>query len=144
MWFRSISCLLMSAVIGLAQVPALPQTLAGEWQGTLANHGFQMRLLMHVAASADGRMTGTLDSLDQNSIGARLGEFTLDGRAVGFTVPSYRVPARFEGVLDEPGTTLAGTWTQRNALPLTFTRGTTPWVALRRPQEPHTPFPIPL
>ena len=116
------------------------QALDGEWHATLETGQAGLRLLLHVNPAAGGGWTGTLDSLDQAVQGLQVGEITLKGQAVSFTLP--QVGGRFEGVLDAPGTSLTGTWTQSNLrLPLAFSRGLAPRAPLRRPQEPRAPFP---
>jgi pimeloyl-ACP methyl ester carboxylesterase len=139
MRLRSALTLALPAVVAVAQMSAPPKAPAGEWTATLEAGGARLRLVLHLTPAPGGGWTGTLDSLDQGARGLPLGDITLKGLTVNFTLPV--AGARFEGSLDEAGTVLSGHWIQGARLPLTFSRGAAKEVALRRPQEPAAPLP---
>jgi pimeloyl-ACP methyl ester carboxylesterase len=115
------------------------QTVAGDWQGTLKAGGASLRIAVHIAADPDGKLSGTLDSLDQGARGIRLGVITVSDRQVTFTVPA--VAGSFEGQLSGDGSTIDGSWTQGASLPLVLTRGEPAPATPRRPQTPSKPYP---
>jgi CubicO group peptidase (beta-lactamase class C family) len=103
----------------LQVAPQLRQSsplLQGLFTGSLG----PLHLQLHLAAAADGTLTGTLDSLDQNALGIPCTDFHIDGKRFSFTVPS--VQGSWAGTIDSAGTTLTGTWTQGSPSQLTFTR----------------------
>jgi hypothetical protein len=108
----------------------------GDWLGTLSFNGVHLRLALHIKTSP-GRLTGTLDSIDQGAKGMPLDHISLRQNKLTLQVPS--VQGSYEGVV--AGRSITGTWSQGGAaLPLEFKRTTEPLV-LKRPQEPKPPFP---
>lgn len=119
--------------------PGTPRTAAGIWQGALEAAGVHLRLQLHVAAEADGRLAGSLDSLDQGANGLACANMALRDRAFHFEVPS--VGGAYDGAMNAARDAIQGTWTQAGvSLPLSFQRGDHP-AALRRPQNPTRPYP---
>lgn len=95
--------------------------LAGDWNGALNAGGQQLRLVFHLAEKS-GKITGTLDSLDQNARGIPVEAVTMKQGV--FTIPVKMVNGRFEGK-QSTASVLKGTWFQNQAkLPLTLTRST--------------------
>lgn len=92
-------------------------TIAGDYAGTLG----PLHILLHLKQNAAGKVTGTLDSLDQGAIGIHCADFHVNGHSVTFAVPA--VQGMWRGTLDTDGT-LTGTWVQGHSLPLIFTRDT--------------------
>lgn len=90
--------------------------MAGEFVGSLG----PLRLKLHLHATADGTLSGTLDSLDQGATGIPCSDFQVAGSKLSFAVPSVR--GRWSGTIENGGATLDGTWNQGRPLPLTFTR----------------------
>ncbi len=114
--------------------------LEGNWLGSLeAGPGVKLRLAFHFTQSPDGKLTGTLDSLDQGAMGMQLSAVSVNGTAV--SIQLQVPPATYTGTLNSAGTEIAGEWHQGGAaLPLTVMRvDTTP--VIERPQEPKPPFP---
>jgi hypothetical protein len=104
--------------VGAAE-PAKQQPVVGTWQGTLPNGmGGQIRVVLKVR-QADGALTATMDSPDQNAsdipvakIAFENGEVTLDVAAVG---------GSYDGTLDLAKNEIAGTWKQNGqTIPLLF------------------------
>jgi pimeloyl-ACP methyl ester carboxylesterase len=127
--------------LALLFAPALgaaPTGVEGEWSGALNVGPIELRLVLHLSRSADGRLTGTLDSLDQSAPGIPLSKVTQSGRSLAIEVKA--VHAAYEGRLSEDGSEISGTFHQSGQdLPLTFRRGPTP--ELQRPQNPKRPYP---
>lgn len=134
-----VSCLLVPALYAqLEPAPRPAAMLEGDWLGNLAAPGANLRLAIHLK-QADGRWTGTFDSLDQGAMAMRLSAVTWSGDRLSFELRA--AGGRFEGRLAADGQSIQGTWTQGTALPLSFTRSQTPAVVVRRPQQPQPPFP---
>lgn len=116
------------AVLAMTMIPgaALSQSASGDWWGVLeAAPGTKLRLAVHVAARADGKLGGTLDSLDQNLTGLPLAAITVaDGRlAFQLTTP----PASFEGSWDAAAKSWRGNWRQGGqSWPLALAAGKPP------------------
>ena len=67
--------------------PAAAQEAIGDWQGTLDAGGQKLRLVFHVAQGPDGKLTGTIDSLDQGAFGIPLGDVVLESDRLTIAVP---------------------------------------------------------
>ena len=106
--------------------PALSQSVSGDWWGVLeVAPGARLRLAVHVAAGADGKLSGTLDSLDQNAMGLPLADATVTGDHLAF---SLAVPtASFEGSWDAAAKSWRGEWRQNGrSWPLVLASGQPP------------------
>jgi uncharacterized protein len=137
MTVRTIAIAVLLLIAGTAST-ADAQTVVGDWQGTLTAGATGLRVAVHITADADGKFTGTLDSLDQGARGIRIGAITVNDRQVTFTVPA--VAGSFTGRVSDDGNTIDGSWTQGASLPLVLTRGA-PAPPPRRPQTPVKPYP---
>src|SRR5690606_31116046 len=116
--------------------PAAAQEAVGNWQGTFDVGGTQLRLVIHVRTGPDGKLTGTLDSLDQGGFGIPLGDIVLEGDRLTVAVPS--ISGSYAGEWDEATKGWRGFWTQGGAsLPLALAPGGPP------PEEPRAPEPLP-
>jgi non-heme chloroperoxidase len=106
----------------LAAMPALAQSIVGDWQGTLAAGKQKLRVIVKVSTSADGQLSATLFSIDQGVDGIPVETFTLTGSAVDFAIPAIK--GSYAGTLSADGATIAGTWTQGDSTSLSFARAT--------------------
>jgi len=113
----------------LLAAPGAAQEAKGDWQGTLeVNPTVKLRLAIHVAADADGKLAGTMDSIDQGAFGIPLTAVTQGESVLSFDVPA--VAGRYEAKWDASAKGWAGIWHQSGmSWPLVFT--------------PHTPTPPP-
>src|SRR5829696_9915843 len=103
-----------------ASVLAQGQNLVGQWQGTLAIQGKELRIVFVIATTGQGNTLGaTLYSIDQGAggIGATI---AAQGGNVKITVAPLN--ATFEGKLSADGNAIGGTFTQGGAIPLTLAR----------------------
>jgi CubicO group peptidase (beta-lactamase class C family) len=98
----------------MAQTP-----VDGIWLGTLSAGGGKLRVQVQVKSDG-GKLSCTLDSLDQGAMGLACNNAQLDGKRFSFAVPA--VKGSWAGTLAENGTQLDGTWTQGQGMPLNFTR----------------------
>ena len=116
--------------------PAAAQEAIGDWQGTLDAGGQKLRLVFHVAQGPDGKLTGTIDSLDQGAFGIPLGDVVLESDRLTIAVPP--VSGSYAGEWDEATQGWRGSWSQGGAsLPLALAPGGPP------PEAPRAPEPLP-
>lgn len=113
------------------------QDIAGDWQGTLKAGPQELRVVLAIDKSADGKWNGTFSSIDQSpDWGARtpIDSITLHGSNLKFAIAAVR--GTYEGKLSADGASIDGAWTQGQPLPLEFRRAT-PKTAWKDP-SPHT------
>jgi len=118
----------------------LASDLDGAWSGTLKGGAARLRLVVHIAGTANG-LVATLDSPDQGAKGIPVAEVTRSGEKLTLLVTA--VMGRFEGTLSADRSSLAGTWNQgAGDIPLTLKRGTETGITPpKRPQTPSRPYP---
>ncbi|KAA6464884.1 beta-lactamase family protein [Acidobacteria bacterium AB60] len=113
LFFAALGCLIQ-APLALGQAG----TLAGDYTAKLN----ELRLQLHLKVEGSGKLSGTLDSLDQGAMGLECADFVHLGEGLMFAVPS--VHGTWKGTVSPDGKTLTGTWNQGAPMPLTFTRDT--------------------
>ena len=101
--------------------------LTGDFLGSLG----PLQLKLHLHSLPEGSLAGSLDSITQGAISLECSEFQYDGGALSFAVPS--VHGSWKGSVSADGKSLDGTWTQRAATPLRFTRD--PFVPAAKPSR---------
>jgi uncharacterized protein (TIGR03435 family) len=125
------------AILLLSVAALQAQDLTGTWQGTPNVGGRNLRTVIKIAKGANGALTGTFYSIDQNPQGIGLGPITMQNGTVKFTIPA--MGGSFEGKLDTDNATLSGTFTQGPAsFPLNLTKAT-PETAWAIPEPPPPP-----
>jgi hypothetical protein len=96
------------------------KSAAGNWSGTLEASGVQLRLIFHITESADQKLAGTLDSIDQGAKDIP-GKVKFEKSVVTFEVPT--IAGIFQGTNSPDGKRLIGSWKQgAGVLPLELTR----------------------
>ncbi len=126
--------LFCGALLALAGATLLPaQNPEGDWQGTLKAGAAELRLVLHVSRSGGG-WKATIDSVDQAANGIPVSSISLEDFTVKFTVDA--VHGSYEGRLAPDSKSINGTWTQNQALPLTFQRATAPLKTEHKPAKP--------
>ena len=113
----------------LLAAPSAAQEAKGDWEGVLqVNPTMKLRLAIHIVAGADGKLTGTMDSIDQGAFGIPLAAVAQTDGALAFDVPA--VAGRYEAKWAAGAKGWAGTWHQSGmSWPLAF--------------SPHAPTPPP-
>jgi pimeloyl-ACP methyl ester carboxylesterase len=130
--------LLAVAALCAAQGPAVE----GTWTGALeVPGGMKLRLAIHIAKAADGKLSGTMDSLDQGAMGMPLSSVAVAGKSFELTL--NMVGGVYKGTLNEAGNQVSGTWQQGGGpeMPLSFTKSDKPPEPPKRPQMPAKPYP---
>ena len=115
----------LAILIPLLALTALhAQNIIGDWQGTLKVNSAELRVVLHVTKDDSGHLKATLDSVDQDADDIPVTSIVLNGSALNFSV--LDVHGSYQGKFNADGTAIEGTWTQLQALPLTFRRLTVP------------------
>jgi serine-type D-Ala-D-Ala carboxypeptidase/endopeptidase len=96
MWLRLLTAIFFSALTSAAQALELP----GNYTGVLG----PLHLQLHLQADADGALSGTLDSVDQQTNGLFCTNFHFNGKALAFDVPS--VGGKWRGTVSDDGVRL--------------------------------------
>ena len=97
-----------------------PSPIDGDWTGTLHAGELSLRVVFHLLAAPGGKISCSMDSLDQGALGIACSDVKLNGKRVTLEVPS--VHGSYSGTLSPDGNKLSGDWTQRQPLPLDLTR----------------------
>ena len=116
------SCLSFLALAALCAAHVSAQSkpaISGDYAGVLAG---ALHIKLHITASPDGALSGTLDSPDQGANGIPCADIQVEGDNVSFRVPM--VNGTWKGAISAGGTTLTGTWSQGTPMALNFTRDT--------------------
>jgi uncharacterized protein len=121
-------------LLTMAATFARAQDIAGDWQGTLDTGMGQLRLVLHIVKAADGSLTATLDSVDQNANGIPVKSATLKASKLSLDVEA--VHGTYDGTVSPDGKTISGTWNQGKALALEFKRATAPIKTEHKPAKP--------
>ncbi len=116
--------ILTLALLLVATTVVHAQDIAGDWQGTLSAGGMELRLVLHVTKSTDGSLKATLDSVDQGANGIPVNSVTLKDSKLHLGIDA--VHGTYDGTVAADATTISGTWTQGQELPLEFKRATAP------------------
>jgi fermentation-respiration switch protein FrsA (DUF1100 family) len=128
------------AIILSTAAAAHAQSLAGDWLGTLNVGPVALRLVLHVTAGSDGRLTATLDSIDQGAKGIPVSLIALKDSTMSLAVAV--INGSYEGRVSADGNAIDGTWTQAGSLPLVFRRvKDASELVPKRPQNPVPPLP---
>lgn len=108
---------LSPADLGASKLAA--QKIAGNWSGTLAAGGANLRLVVKISKAASGAATGTADSVDQGAKDIPLSAITYKEGKVRFEARG--IGGVYEGTLGTDGASLTGEWRQSGqAMPLNF------------------------
>lgn len=94
--------------------------IAGDWQGTLNAGGVELHLILHIQAAADGKLSATMDSVDQAAMGIPVSDIALNGSKLNMTVDA--VHGTYEGTVNAGTSEIDGTWSQGAPMQLNFTR----------------------
>lgn len=107
--------------------------LAGDWQGTLRAGGAELRLVLHIRDASNGKLSATLDSIDQGTLGIPVSAISLKGSAVSMIIEA--VHGKYEGTVGRGAKEIDGTWSQGQPLELNFKRAAPQVVKLAPPSH---------
>src|SRR5581483_4534863 len=114
--FRILAVAFAFTALTISSSAQKSSALAGDYTGMLG----PMHVKLHLTATANGALSGTVDNTDANLFGVPCADLHLDGRALSFTVPM--VHAAWTGFVAEDGNSLSGIYNQGQSFPLTWTR----------------------
>jgi pimeloyl-ACP methyl ester carboxylesterase len=98
-----------------------------------------LRLVVKISKDDGGKLSGKMDSVDQEANNMPIDEITFENGTLRFTMK--QIAGSYEGKLSADGKQLEGTWKQGVvSLPLTLVRSDEV-PTLRRPQMPKKPYP---
>ena len=117
------------------------QSITGSWQGSLAGQrgGPALRAVIQISNAPDQTLKAVMYSIDQGGQPITASAVSFQGSILKITVSA--IGGGYEGKLSPDGNTIAGTWTQGAATPLTLTRAT-PATAWAIPEPPPPPKPM--
>ena len=123
-WVRVGLALVLGVGIGSALVMAADSPIVGNWEGTL-DPGAQpkKRVVVHIAASQDGSLSGTIDYPDQDTSGIQITAITYKAPSLHFE--SSGIPGSYDGTMNKENTEITGTWKQ-GGTPLSLVLKRTP------------------
>ena len=141
--FHFVMFLIVSTliVIGSRGAAAQSQSVEGFWAGALDTGAFRLRLVLKFSRTPDGKLKGTLDSVDQGANDIPMTVVTFQNGALHVEMKS--LGATYDGKLSPDGTQITGEFMQGGAkLPLDLKRiEKVSDVAPKRPQTPKKPYP---
>jgi fermentation-respiration switch protein FrsA (DUF1100 family) len=113
------------------------QEITGQWNGILKVPGAQLRVVFNITKTENG-YSSTLDSPDQGVKGIPVTATSFENSVLKLAIPSAGIA--YEGTLKDNA--IAGNFKQGGqSFALDMSRGTAEKEAVKRPQEPKTPFP---
>jgi pimeloyl-ACP methyl ester carboxylesterase len=130
----SLLLVLVAATTGVAQT----QDISGDWQGTLSAPGAELHLLLHIE-KGDGGLKATLDSVDQGAYAIPITTISVQDSNLTFDVAS--VHGSYQGKVNDNASTITGTWSQGQTLPLEWKRVPAK-LAAEQPSKPVQPSDI--
>jgi len=102
-----------------AMTTASDSAAIGNWEGKIDTASGSLRVLVHISQSADGKLTGTLDSPDQDTAGIPIDPLTYQEPDLHFVIERFR--SSFDGKMNHNNSEIAGEWKQSGlTLPLVF------------------------
>ncbi|PYJ86907.1 MAG: hypothetical protein DME22_03525 [Verrucomicrobia bacterium] len=97
------------------------QGLAGAWQGSLKVSLTELRLVLKVSKSGEGKLTGTMDSIDQGARDIPIDK--IDYKEDTVHLELKKIGGTYDGKMSENGSEITGDWKQGGqSLPLVFKR----------------------
>lgn len=124
---RAIALSLLAIIIpaflptaSFAQSSPNPNSINGEWQGTLGSGAGALHIVLTFTQSADGKYSGSLNSVDQGAV-LPLANISYASDAVHFEVKD--IGGVYQGTRSNDGAKISGTWQQTGGppQPLSFT-----------------------
>jgi len=129
--------ILSIGLLATSMVSALcAQDISGDWQGMLKAGGQNLRVVLQFEKGDNGGWKGTSYSLDQSPEGIPASSVTLRGSNLRVTIEA--LGGVYEAKVGADGTSMRGTWTQGEAMPLDLQRATKETAWRKSDSSPHT------
>ncbi|MBZ5576607.1 MAG: hypothetical protein LAP40_08630 [Acidobacteriia bacterium] len=110
------------------------QDIVGDWHGTIKTPATDLRIALHITKGDNGGLKATMDSVDQGANGLVASSVKIENGKLTFDVDV--VNGSYEGTVSKDGSSIAGAWSQGQAMPLEFQRGAFPAQAPPKPGKP--------
>ena len=104
-----IACLAAASVGVSAAQPASP---AGTWEGSVSVPGSELKIGVTLRQASGAAWSGTIDIPAQGARDMPLGDVTVAGAQVSFTLPAVPGAPAFKGALSPDAASIAGTFSQ--------------------------------
>ena len=118
--FALLTSVLATLALASGALPPASEVL-GDWQGAIDTGNGSLHVVFHLAQDKDGKLTGTMDSPDQNATGIVISSISYTQPEVHLTIAQFG--SGYEGKLDKDKLQIVGVWKQGSAsLPLTLGR----------------------
>jgi uncharacterized protein len=115
-----VTMIASTLVLGATNTTAV-STAVGDWEGKIDTGDGSLRVIVHISQAADGKLTGSLDSPDQDTAGAAIDFVTYKEPDLHFAIE--RFGSTFDGKMNPDNSEITGQWKQSGlSLPLVFKR----------------------
>ncbi|MGA6985737.1 MAG: hypothetical protein WBZ01_06785 [Terriglobales bacterium] len=113
--------MIASTVVLSAMTIASVSAAIGDWEGKIDTGNGSLRVIVHISQSADGKLTGSLDSPDQGATGIAIGTATYNEPDLHFSIES--LGSSYDGKMNRDNSEITGYWKQSGlSLQLVFKR----------------------
>ena len=113
--------LIASTLVLGATTTASRSAAIGDWEGKIDARGGSLRVIVHISQATDGKLTGSLDSPDQDTAGIAIDLVSYKDPDLHFAIE--RIGSSFDGKMIHDNSEISGEWKQSGlSLPLVFER----------------------
>jgi fermentation-respiration switch protein FrsA (DUF1100 family) len=113
--------------------------IEGTWEGVLKTPGIELRIVVKISKTEDGKLKATMDSPDQGAKDIGIDTITLEKNQLKFEVKM--VNGHYEGTVNTDFSEIDGKWSQAGmSFPLLL-KHVEKETEIIRPQEPQKPYP---
>ncbi|MGA7136474.1 MAG: hypothetical protein WBZ14_02270, partial [Terriglobales bacterium] len=102
--------MIASTVVLSAMTIASVSAAIGDWEGKIDTGNGSLRVIVHISQSADGKLTGSLDSPDQGATGIAIGTATYNEPDLHFSIES--LGSSYDGKMNRDNSEITGYWKQ--------------------------------
>jgi len=114
------------------------KSIEGAWQGEL-QVGMPLRLIVKIARTPEGVLTGKMDSPDQGAMDIPIDTIIFRDDSLHFEIK--KISGSYDGKVNAEGSEITGQWKQMGMSFVLNLRRLEKAPELRRPQEPEKPYP---
>ncbi len=119
--FAVLVTMIASTLVLSATTTAPVSAAIGDWEGMIDAGGGSLRVIVHISQAADGILTGSLDSPDQDATGIAINLVSYREPDLHFAIE--RIGSSFDGKMIHDNSEISGEWKQSGrSLPLVFKR----------------------
>jgi len=113
--------MIASTLVLSATTTASVSAAIGDWEGKIDASGGNLRVIVHISQAPDGKLTGSLDSPDQDATGIAIDLVSYKEPDLHFAIE--RIGSSFDGKMIHDNSEITGEWKQSGlSLPLVFKR----------------------